>query len=56
MQMSSNEGFITDFLAVFLLNSVNFGEDCPVIDRLHDYCLTYASGSVGKIIYYFIEI
>lgn len=28
---------------------VNFGEDCPVLDRLYDYCLTYSAGSVGKI-------
>jgi len=25
----------------------NFGEDCPVFDRLYEYCLSYTSGSVA---------
>ena len=27
----------------------NFKEDCPVMERLYDYCLTYASGSCGTL-------
>lgn len=27
---------------------VNFGEDCPIIDRLYDFVCTYTSASVGK--------
>ena len=36
--------YFNDFIISKL---VNFGEDCPVLDRLYDYCLTYTSGSVG---------
>ena len=25
----------------------NFGEDCPVMERLYEFCLTYSSGSVA---------
>ena len=26
----------------------NFKEDCPVMERLYDYCLSYTTGSIGK--------
>lgn len=29
-----------------LLHRFNFGEDCPVMERLWDFCHTSASGSV----------
>ncbi|KAL4436177.1 hypothetical protein ABPG74_018161 [Tetrahymena malaccensis] len=38
----NNKHFYEDQLYRF-----NFGEDCPVLDRLYDYCLTYAAGSVA---------
>lgn len=25
----------------------NFKEDCPVMERLYDYCVSYSSGSIG---------
>ena len=28
---------------------VNFCDDCPVLDRLYDMCISYTSGSVGII-------
>ena len=35
----------------YIILIVNFCEDCPVIDRLYDYCLSYSSGTVGNILY-----
>jgi len=29
-----------------VLHQFNFGEDCPVIDSLYEYCCLYASGSI----------
>ena len=28
---------------------VNFCDDCPVLDRLYDMCISYTSGSVGYL-------
>eukprot|EP00825_Cyclidium_porcatum_P024013 TRINITY_DN26573_c0_g1_i1.p1 TRINITY_DN26573_c0_g1~~TRINITY_DN26573_c0_g1_i1.p1 ORF type:complete len:444 (+),score=63.19 TRINITY_DN26573_c0_g1_i1:191-1522(+) len=29
------------------LYKYNFGEDCPIMERLYDFCLTYTSGSIS---------
>lgn len=31
----------------------NFKEDCPVMERLYDYVLSYTTGSVGTDLFYF---
>ena len=42
------------FFNKFLIFIVNFGEDCPVIDRLYEYVCTYSAATLvsGSLLYH----
>ena len=37
---------------VYVMISVNVGEDCPVFDGLFEFCQLYTSGSIGRLRWY----
>ena len=34
------------FFIYYLIFKDNFGDDCPIIDRLYEYCCTYTSAEI----------